>query len=227
MYSHSMRTLFHLWLSPACRKIRIALAEKKLQFDMKLEKTWERREEFLALNPAGSVPVLFEANGESICDVYAITEYLDEKYPEPLLLGAEPKERSETRRLISWFDEKFQKEVTVKLVDEKILKRFLNMGEPSSQAIRGGIANIHYHLDYIGWIMEERRWLAGNSLTYADITAAAHLSCIDYLGDVPWDEHQPAKDWYARLKSRPSFRDILGDHIPGYPPPKHYADPDF
>ena len=222
-----MRTLFHLWLSPACRKIRIALAEKKLQFDMKLEKTWERREEFLALNPAGSVPVLFEANGESICDVYAITEYLDEKYPEPLLLGAEPKERSETRRLISWFDEKFQKEVTVKLVDEKILKRFLNMGEPSSQAIRGGIANIHYHLDYIGWIMEERRWLAGNSLTYADITAAAHLSCIDYLGDVPWDEHQPAKDWYARLKSRPSFRDILGDHIPGYPPPKHYADPDF
>ena len=222
-----MRTLYHLWLSPACRKIRIALAEKKLQFDMKLEKTWERREEFLALNPAGSVPVLFEANGESICDVYAITEYLDEKYPEPLLLGAEPKERSETRRLISWFDEKFQKEVTVKLVDEKILKRFLNMGEPSSQAIREGIANIHYHLDYIGWIMEERRWLAGNSLTYADITAAAHLSCVDYLGDVPWDEHQPAKDWYARLKSRPSFRDILGDHIPGYPPPKHYADPDF
>ena len=222
-----MRTLYHLWLSPACRKIRIALAEKKLQFDMKLEKTWERREEFLALNPAGSVPVLFEADGESICDVYAITEYLDEKYPEPLLLGSEPKERSETRRLISWFDEKFQKEVTVKLVDEKILKRFLNMGEPSSQAIREGIANIHYHLDYIGWIMEERRWLAGNSLTYADITAAAHLSCVDYLGDVPWDEHQPAKDWYARLKSRPSFRDILGDHIPGYPPPKHYANPDF
>ena len=222
-----MRTLYHLWLSPACRKIRIALAEKKLQFDMKLEKTWERREEFLALNPAGSVPVLFEADGEAICDVYAITEYLDEKYPEPLLLGAEPKERSETRRLISWFDEKFQKEVTVKLVDEKILKRFLNMGEPSSQAIREGIANIHYHLDYIGWIMEERRWLAGNSLTYADITAAAHLSCVDYLGDVPWDEHQPAKDWYARLKSRPSFRDILGDHIPGYPPPKHYANPDF
>ena len=171
-----MRTLYHLWLSPACRKIRIALTEKKLQFDMKLEKTWERREEFLALNPAGSVPVLVETDGVAVCDVYAITEYLDEKYPEPMLLGVDPIERSETRRLIWWFNEKFQKEVTAKLVDEKILKRFLNMGEPSSQSIRAGSANIHYHLDYIGWLMEERQWLAGNSLTYADIGAAEQYS---------------------------------------------------
>lgn len=222
-----MRILYHLWLSPGCRKIRIALAEKKLQFDMKLEKVWERREGFLAMNPAGAVPVLQEPDQEIICDSYALAEYLDEKYPEPQLFGSTPETRAEARRLVSWFDGKFQNEVTANLVDEKILKRFLKMGEPSSEAIRAGSANIHYHLDYIGWLIEERQWLAGDTMSYADISAAAHLSCVDYLGDVPWDEHRPAKEWYARMKSRPSFREILGDHIPGYPPPKHYADPDF
>lgn len=222
-----MRILHHLWLSPGCRKIRIALAEKKLQFDMKLEKVWERREAFLAMNPAGDVPVLQEPDDQIICDSYALAEYLDEKYPEPQLFGSTPEIRAEARRLVSWFDGKFQAEVTAKLVDEKILKRFLKMGEPSSEAIRAGSANIHYHLDYIGWLIEERQWLAGEAISYADIAAAAHLSCVDYLGDVPWEEHRPAKEWYARMKSRPSFREILGDHIPGYPPPRHYADPDF
>ncbi|HAA91349.1 MAG TPA: glutathione S-transferase [Rhodospirillaceae bacterium] len=222
-----MRILYHLWLSPGCRKVRIALAEKKLQFDMKLEKVWERREGFLAMNPAGAVPVLQEPDGQIICDSYALAEYLDEKYPEPQLFGGAPENRAEARRLVSWFDGKFQTEVTANLVDEKILKRFLKMGEPSSEAIRAGSANIHYHLDYIGWLIEERQWLAGDTLRNADISAAAHLSCVDYLGDVPWDEHRPAKEWYARMKSRPSFREILADHIPGYPPPRHYADPDF
>jgi glutathione S-transferase len=82
-------------------------------------------------------------------------------------------------------------------------------------------------LDYIGYLTEQRRWIAGDELTLADITAAAHLSCVDYLGDVPWSDHPNAKDWYARIKSRPSFRPLLGDHIPGAPPPPHYADLDF
>jgi glutathione S-transferase len=222
-----MRTIYHLWLSPTCRKIRIALAEKKLQFDMALEKTWEWRDDFLALNPAGTVPVLIEPDGLVLSEPYAIAEYLDEKYPEPMLFGTDAVERAETRRLVAWFDGKFQDEVTTNLVDEKIMKRFLNLGEPSSQAIRAGNTNIHHHLDYIGWLIEDRQWLAGANFSFADISAAAHLSCLDYLNDVPWSDHEPAKDWYARVKSRPSFREILGDHIPGYPPPKHYADLDF
>lgn len=222
-----MRTLFHLWLSPACRKVRIAMSEKKLQFDMKLEKVWERRDEFLAINPACDVPVLEEPGNKFICGNYALSEYLDEKYLEPKLYGDTPELCAEVRRLVSWFDVKFQKEVTANLVDEKVMRRFLKMGEPNSEAIRAGSTNIHYHLDYVGWLIEERQWLAGNALSYADISAAAHLSCVDYLGDVPWEEHRPAKEWYARMKSRPSFREILGDHIPGYPPPKYYADLDF
>ncbi len=222
-----MRLLYHLWLSPFSRKVRLVLGEKKLDVTLKVEKVWERREDFLALNPAGAVPVLVEDDGAILAESMAISEYLDETHPEPPLLGRSPAMRAETRRLTAWFDLKFHAEVTTNLVDEKIMKRFLGLGEPDSGAIRAGNKNIHYHLDYIGYLTEQRRWIAGDELSLADLAAAAHLSCVDYLGDVPWDDHPPAKDWYARIKSRPSFRSLLGDHIPGAPPPKHYADLDF
>jgi glutathione S-transferase len=94
-------------------------------------------------------------------------------------------------------------------------------------AIRAGRTNIRYHLKYIGYLIGQRNWLAGDQLTYADLAAAAHLSCVDYLGDVPWDEDDTAKHWYARVKSRPAFRALLADRIAGMPPPAHYADLDF
>ena len=222
-----MRIVYHLWLSPFCRKVRILLAEKNLVFEMRVEILWDRRKEFLALNPMGDLPVMVEEDGLILADANAISEYLDEIQPNPPLIGQNPAIRAEVRRLVAWFDKKFDKEVTQNLVDEKIMKRFLGMGEPSSQAIRAGNANIHTHLDYITYLTEERHWLAGSDFSLADITAAAHLSCIDYLGDVPWSNHEPAKEWYARVKSRPSFRSLLGDHIPGCPPPQHYADLDF
>lgn len=222
-----MRTLFHLWLSPQCRKIRVMLAVKGLDFTLQVEKTWERRPEFLAMNPAGSVPVLVEPDGLLLAGHTAIVEYIEETCPDPPLIGATPAARAETRRLAAWFDDKFGAEVTANLVDQKIMNRFLGLGEPDSGAIRAGHANIHHHLDYIAWLAERRRWLAGDDFSLADIAAAAHLSAVDYLGDVPWEEHQGAKDWYARVKSQPGFRPLLGDHIPGYPPPKHYADLDF
>ena len=129
--------------------------------------------------------------------------------------------------MVAWFDVKFQREVTANLIGEKILKRFMRRGQPDSRAIRAGKTNIHTHLDYIGWLTERRTWLAGDHFSLADIAAGAHLSAVDYLGDVPWDEHEASKIWYARIKSRPSFRAILADHIPGAPPPRHYADLDF
>jgi glutathione S-transferase len=222
-----MRLLYHLPLSPASRKIRIVLQEKALDFTLKVEKTWERRPEFLALNPAGEVPVLIEPDGTVLAESSSIAEYVDEVYRERLLLGINPVDRAEVRRLIAWFDIKMNHEVTENLLGEKLMKRLLGVGQPNSAAIRAGKANIGYHLDYVGYLIERRRWLAGDHFSLADITAAAHLSAIDYLGDVPWDEHEPAKEWYARVKSRPSFRPILADHIPGVAPPPHYADLDF
>ncbi len=222
-----MRVLHHLWLSPFCRKVRVALAEKGLEFDLKVEELWQRRPEFLAMNPAGDVPVLVEDEGRVLADSTAIAEYLEEAFPLPPLVPGDAIARAEVRRLVAWFDVKFNREVTENLVGEKMMKRFLRTGEPDSRAIRAGRHNIHAHLDYITWLVERRTWLAGDDFSLADVAAASHVSAVDYLGDVPWAEHSGSKDWYARVKSRPSFRAILADHIPGEPPPKHYADLDF
>ncbi len=222
-----MRTLYHLPLSPFSRKVRLALREKGLDFDLKIETVWKRRADYLALNPAGQVPVLVEADGTTVADSGVICEYLEEVYPETPLNAASAERRAEVRRLVAWFDLKFAREVTANLVFEKLMKRFMRLGEPDSEKIRAGKDNIHYHLDYIGYLTERRCWLAGEELSYADLAAAAHLSVLDYIGDVPWSDHGDARDWYARLKSRPSFRPLLDDHVAGIPPPKHYAEIDF
>ncbi len=184
-----MRVLYHTLLSPACRKVRVILREKNLDFTLKAEKTWERRPEFLALNPAGEVPVLIEPDGAVLADPAAIVEYLDEVYREKMLIGINPIDRAEVRRLVGWFDVKMNWEVTENLLGEKIMKRYVGLGQPNSQAIRAGHANLPHHLDYIGYLVERRRWLAGDHFSVADITAAAQLSSLDYLGDVPWDDH--------------------------------------
>jgi len=222
-----MRVLYHFWLSPPSRKLRLVLQEKGLDFTLKVEKAWERRPEFLALNPAGEVPVLIEPDGTVLADAGAIVEFLDETYRDKLLIGLNPTDRAETRRLSAWFDGKMSREVSDVLLGEKVMKRLLGQGGPDSGAIRAAKANLAHHLDYISHLAERRRWLAGDHFSVADIGAAAHLSTLDYLGDVPWDAHEPAKDWYARIKSRPSFRPLLSDHMPGAPPPPHYADLDF
>lgn len=222
-----MRTLYHLWLSPFSRKVRVVLAEKNLAFHMVVEETWERRHEFLALNPTGEVPVLIEPDNTVLADSIGICEYLEEKYPEPNLIGKNLYDRAEVRRLVAWFDLKFNKEVTGKLLNEKVMKRFLGLGEPDSREIRAAQSNIHTHLDYITFLTDRRFWLAGDQLTLADITAAAHISAVDYLGDVPWSNYKSAKNWYARIKPRPSFQSILSDRIPSLPAPKNYANLDF
>ncbi|MCC7304691.1 MAG: glutathione S-transferase family protein [Alphaproteobacteria bacterium] len=222
-----MRTLFHLWLHPFSRKVRVVLAEKKLDFELQIEKVWERRTEFLAMNPAGDVPVLVESDGTTLANSQVICEYLEEVYPDNNLLGTDPVQRSETRRLVSWFDMKFNREVTENLVGEKLMKRFLKLGEPHGPSIRAGHANIHYHLDYIGFLTEKRTWLAGDKFSLADIAAASHLSAIDYIGDVPWEEHEAAREWYARVKARESFKSLLDDRIPGFAPAGHYESVNF
>lgn len=222
-----MRRLYHFVLSPYCRKVRIVLAEKGLDFDLRAEKFWDRRQDFLALNPAGKVPVLMESNGDVIAESAVIAEFLDEAYPDVPVIGAAPAARAEARRIAAWFDLKFGPEVSDILVHEKIIKRYLGLGGPDAQAIRAAAHNIGYHLDYVGYLADRRRWLAGEDFGLADICAAAHLSCADYLNDVAWEDHEAAKNWYARVKSRPSFRPLLADHLAGMPPPRHYANLDF
>jgi glutathione S-transferase len=222
-----MRVLYHLPLSPFARKVRLVLAEKRLPFELRAEKVWARRQEFLELNPACTVPVLVEDNGLVIPDSAVICEYLDEAYPDTGLLGRTLGERVETRRLCAWFDGKFHNEVVRNLLWEKTMKQLLGLGPPEASALRAGSVNLKHHLSYIGWLAENRKWLAGANLSLADFSAAAFLSALDFIDAVDWTVSAAAKDWYARMKSRPSFRAVLADRVTGMNPPPHYADLDF
>ncbi|GAA4483244.1 glutathione S-transferase family protein [Gluconacetobacter aggeris] len=222
-----MRILYHLPLSPYCRKVRLVLGEKRLPFEPMMERVWERRPEYLSANPAGTVPMLVEENGLSIPNSSVICEYLEEAYPDTPLLGRTLAERVEVRRLVAWFDEKFANEVTQNLLHEKVMKRIAGRGNPDGNALRAGYANIRYHMSYLDWLAETRKWLAGPTLSLADFAAASHLSCLDFINDVDWSKAPAAKDWYARMKSRPCFRPLLNDRVTGIVPPDHYADLDF
>ncbi|MCF6316247.1 MAG: glutathione S-transferase [Marinosulfonomonas sp.] len=221
-----MNRLFHMPLSPYCRKVRLSLAEKKIEVELVEEKYWEQDADFMRRNPAGKVPVL-KLDGITMAESAPICEYLEEVYPTPSLMPKDPKERLEVRRLVGWFDDKFHQEVTSKLLYERVNKKVMGLGYPDSKNIKAGARKIKFHLDYMGWLLDQRRWLAGNQMSLADFAAAAHLSSLDYISDVDWNRNENVKDWYAKIKSRPAFRSILADQVSGFPPPVHYTDLDF
>ena len=221
-----MARLFHVPLSPFCRKVRLVLAEKKIEVELVEERYWEHDPDFMKRNPAGKVPVL-RLDGLMMAESGPICEYIEETRPEPSLMPRDPKARFEVRRLMGWFDDKFHHEVTSKLLYERVNKKVMKQGYPDSTNVKAGAKAIKYHLDYMAWLLDHRRWLAGDTMTLADFSAAAHLSSLDYTSDVDWNRSDVVKDWYAKIKSRPAFRSILADQIPGQAPPAHYADLDF
>lgn len=221
-----MVLLVHHPVSPFSRKVRIILAEKKMLFVLREEQPWQPSEQLLNLNPAGSLPV-FVYDGKVVAGNYAITEFLEETCPDVPLLPKTPQARAEVRRLCEWFDDKFYSEVFKTIVAEKIYKRFLENQAPNSRLLKAGLSNLSFHMEYIDWLAERRNYLAGDDFSLADIAAVAQLSVIDYLGDIPWDGYKNAKIWYSKIKSRPSFKDILKDTIKGILPSKHYANLDF
>jgi len=230
-----MLTLFHQTLCPRSRYVRLILGEYGIDVALLEERFWERRREFLELNPAGEIPVLMADGKPAIPGAAIIAEYIEETLPPEhggdRLLPVTPEARVEVRRLASWFNDKFHAEVSSPLVNEREFKRHMTAeqggGPPDTAALRAARHNIRYHLAYIGWLVRTRDWLAGDRLSLADLAAAAHLSAVDYLGDVPWSADEAAKNWYARVKSRPSFRAILAETLAGLPPSATYANLDF
>lgn len=228
-----MANLLHHPLCAFSRSIRLALSECRVEAELNEEKPWEWRPEFLELNPAGTLPVFLPDDGTPIAGAYAISEWLSDTMDDRPLTAFQPfpgdaPGRAEVRRLVEWFHQKFQEEVTDYLVVEKVFRRFgPHSTSPDMEAMRAGRDNLRYHMTYIGHLTETRSWLAGDAMSFADLAAAAHLSALDYLGEVPWGEFETAKQWYALVKSRPSFRPLLQDRIAGFVPAGTYADLDF
>jgi len=231
-----MHTLTHFRLCPKSRSVRLALAEIGIEAELAEERPWALNPSFLTLNPAGELPVLALEGGLVLCGAYAISEYfgglLDnlekEGRPAPLFHGP-IEERAEQRRLVDWFHGKLDREVTRELLYERVYGHLMpgrSFG-PDADTLRTIRSNFRYHLGYVNHLALERRWLAGDAMSFADIAGAAHASVIDYLGEIPWDDYPQAKSWYARMKSRPAFRPLLADRMPGLAPAPVYADLDF
>lgn len=228
-------TLTHYRLCPRSRSIRLALAEYGLEPALSEENPWEWRAGFLSKNPAGELPILEMKNGLTLCGAYAISEFISEEVRAtnpsgraPSLFPGNREERAEVRRLTDWFHGKFDREVSREFLYEKVYQRMRPGGPPPDPEILRAVAsNLRYHLSYLSYLAEARRWLAGEEMSFADLAAAAHVSTTDYLGEIPWDDYPAAKAWYVRVKSRPSFRALLTDRVPGLPPPVAYTDPDF
>lgn len=228
-----MRRLHHFILCPFSRKIRVLLAEKKLEFDLKEEQLTKNAKIKFDIGPASQLPALVDVlphseNEETIITgVTPITEYLEDVYTNFLLLGNAPLERSEVRRLMAWFDYQVYHDVIQPFLAEKILKRLFREGSPNSVVIRLAQQHLLKHFDQLAWLLSQRSCLASEKLTAADFTAAAHISVLDYLGAIPWHKFPSVQTWYARIKSRPTFRSILEDKFAGLSPPKYYMALDF
>ncbi|HZG31525.1 glutathione S-transferase [Ensifer adhaerens] len=230
-----MPVLYHHTMSSASRFIRLVLAEYGLPVELTEEQPWEMRKEFIKFNPAGTLPVLVDDNMRALCGATVISEFLDETSGilkrDKRLLAEDPFQRAEIRRLTEWFLVKMEADVTKPLVRERIFKLqmppTLGGGAPDSKILRMARGNIREHLKYVSWLAGSRTYLAGSRLSYADLAAAAALSELDYLGEITWADAPQARDWYQRIKSRPSFRPLLTERVRGVTPVSHYADLDF
>lgn len=217
--------LYHFPLCPFSRKVRLALSEKGVSYELQRIYPWDAPDDFWALNPAGRTPVLHDAGrGLTLIDSQAICEYFEETEDKAPLIRGNAAARAEIRRLVALFDENFFADVTHPLLHEKMKKRLVLRSSPDSGVLRNAMRLAHEHLDYIDWLVDNRRWLAGAQLSLADFAAAAQLSVVDYLGGVDWGDHEGARSWYRVMKSRPSFRPLLSDKMEGLPAPRHYAD---
>lgn len=225
-----MYRLYHYPLCPFSRKVRVHLAAKNIGFELVQENFWLRRREFIAMNPAATVPVLFDnSNAAIICGSSTIIEYIEEKHPESKsLLGKTPSERAETRRIQMWFDEKFYQEAGKHILNERHFNRYYNKKtSPNSEILRLARKNLNIHLSYIEYILENKKYLCSSQISLGDITAACQISCIDYFGDINWNHFSSAREWYSVIKSHKIFNPILLDVLPSIKPVEWYANLDF
>lgn len=223
-----MWQLFQFPLCPFSRKVRLLLGEKGVGYELVRESPWERRDEFLDMNPAGRTPVMVEADkGTILIDSWAICEFFEETVNKAPMINGTAINRAEIRRLVAWFDEQFFADVVAPLMHERMKKRLIERTSPDARVLREAMKLALNHLDYTDYLLDHRNWLGGATMSLADLTAAAHISVADYLGGIDWRGHEQTKRWYSGLKSRPSFRPLLSERMEVISAPQHYDKVDF
>lgn len=225
-----MAKLLHHKLDPSSRLIRLMASEYSVKLELEEISPWKRAPEFMAISPAGTLPVLFMDGMPPIVGPLANIAAVEEMFAPSGVDGLIPTDaamRYECWRLIDWVLGKLNDEVTRYVLEEKLGRRDRKGETPDVSALRAAKINLGEHMHYFNWLFASRTWFAGEEMSLADFALAAHFSALDYLGDIDWGEIGETRDWYARMKSRPSFRPVLGDRIVSLPPSRTYADLDF
>lgn len=223
-----MWQLYQFPLCPFSRKVRLMLGEKGVAHELVRENPWARRDEFMDMNPAGQTPVLVEdRTGTVLIDSGAVCEYFEETIEKSPMIPGTAANRAEVRRLVAWLDDQLYREVVRPIMEERMMKRLISRDPPDTRVLREAMKIANSYLDYLDYLLDHRRWLAGPVLSLADLAAAAHLSVADYLGGLDWRGHKQTTDWYAVMKSRPSFRPLLAERMEVIAPPAHYDKVDF
>ena len=224
--------IFKIYYHPICpfsRLLRCILFEKKITAELIQEPFWERRIEFLQINPLCQTPTIIHQNSKyPISGMWAVLEFLEEIFEGDSILGDNLEIRANNRYLLDWFCNKFFNEITKYILREKIIKTMLRSGAPNSKFIIAAKKNLSYHMEYIEYLLGENRYITNDIFSnIVDFAAATQLSVLDYVGDVFWKQDSRIKIWYSLMKSKQSFYSILKENIHGITPIPHYRDPDF
>ena len=187
-----MLTLYDAARCPFCARVRIVLDEKDVPFEAVPIDLGARPAWLYEKNPSGKVPVL-EEDGWLLAESAVIDEYLDERYPEPPLLPADPAERAFSRLVVFRFDEYLGAAYYA-----------LRRGED------GADERLAKALARLDGLVASLPYLGGRSFGLADVAYVPWvLRLRDPLG-VPLDDYPALQDWLGRVAERPSVTAEVG-----------------
>ncbi|HEY2068441.1 MAG TPA: glutathione S-transferase family protein [Rhizomicrobium sp.] len=213
-----MRRLIQHLLSPSSRFARLLVAEKRLTCDPAAPEETDFH-----------LPIFIDLDGTRCIGLWAIVDHLEGTYPDNPMVPEDAGSRAESFRLLDWAMGPFHDAVTRRVVFEKASPRYTGAvarRAPDMDVVRAGREALKASLILLGDTAERHGYLAARECTLGDLAVAAHISALDYFGEVPWAEFPLAAEWYVKMKSRPSFRSLLADRVPGQPPVSHYAELD-
>jgi glutathione S-transferase len=194
-------------LSPGPRTLRMYLLEKRLSIptqNIDVFKGENRQAPYLDYNPAGQTPTLKLDDGRYLSETVAIWEYLEEKYPEPPLIGATPEERAETRQWQRRLELNITENIHNAYHYAEGLERFKTRIPVAPEAAAGLKYVAQDRLKWLDGIIAGHNYIVGSRFTVADIW----LYCwLDFAVSVkqPYDPTLKQIDaWFKRIEQRPS-----------------------
>jgi len=195
--------LYNFGPSPNCQRVRIALHEKGLSYEIvpiDIRKGEQKKPEFLKLNPYGKVPVIVDGQ-RVLFESCIINEYLDETYPNPSLMPKDPYQRGRIRVLIDYGLNYIQPEYWA-IRGELYVKK---EGERDQEVIEGTTQKLRELLQYLEIEIGGKNYFM-EDYTLLDIALLPRFLRMESFGVLPASSLPRLGAWLQRMKERPSMK---------------------